>query len=152
MVNQWTPPDDPDDVGGCCVGSAFIGPQGCTCWEPVYDLDQAEPDLTRPPGLTPTMCVDCAYRPGSPERDGHPDAAADRDSLEVLVITGDPFWCHQGMRLIVAREHPDGRRVDIGSGLAYDPPIVGAIPYRANGRAGLLCAGWSARVLRRGGD
>lgn len=149
-TNQWTPPDDPNDLGTCCIGAAFMDSTHCTCWTPVHDIDQADPDTLRPPGLTPKMCPDCAYRPGSPEREGDPQAAADHAALDALVCNGAPFWCHQGMRLIVAMEHPDGRRIPIEGGLAYDPPIVGAVPYRADGTAGKLCAGWAARVLRHG--
>ena len=32
--------------GMCCIGAAVYGPGHCTCWTPVYDLDQAEPDTT----------------------------------------------------------------------------------------------------------
>lgn len=32
--------------GVCCMGAAAMGPERCTCWEPVYDLDQADPDPT----------------------------------------------------------------------------------------------------------
>lgn len=29
------------ELAYCCMGAAEDGPSGCTCWEPVYDLEDA---------------------------------------------------------------------------------------------------------------
>ena len=44
--------------GTCCYGSAILGPGHCTCWEPVYNLEQAEPDTSSTPGVMPRRCQD----------------------------------------------------------------------------------------------
>jgi len=130
--------------GACCYGAGMRGPGGCTCWRPVYDLDQAEPvpaiPIVRPGG----MCGDCAYRPGSPEKDGDPKYRGDADHLEHLAATGTPFSCHDGLRRLLRRVHPSGVEVPADPG-AYDPPILDGQPFRADGQPALLCAGWAAR-------
>jgi hypothetical protein len=150
-----TRPELPDTGGGCCDGEAFIGPQGCTCWVEVYDLNQADPDPAAvrllatgvQPSAQPTRCGDCAYRPGSPERTGAAGYLGDADFLDELAARGDQFWCHQGMRRVVELRHPSGVTVP-GHPAAYRPPIIAGIPYRADGQPGLLCAGWVARRRR----
>lgn len=131
---------DADEIP-CCIGGAMRGPRGCSCWTPVYDLEQAEPNLSTQPQTRETCCHDCAYRNGSPER-------AEQDLGEVLSdIAGEAdsvFACHQGMRRIVAYVHPDGRRVEAGPG-DYDPPQIGAVAFRADGTPADRCAGWAAR-------
>jgi hypothetical protein len=140
-------------TGMCCIGSAVRGARGCTCWTPEYDVEQAEP---RTDGLLfgcrESMCEDCAFRPGSPERAGDPDSAGDEELLDDLVVTGRPFWCHQGMRRPVRHRHPSGVVVE-ASPLEYAPPAVGAVPYKADGSPADLCYGWAARrakYLERG--
>lgn len=137
----------PDFEGaGCCYGDAIYGPERCTCWKPVFDVDQADPV---PPGgpedicIRSRMCGDCAYRPGSPERSE--EFLAER--LLSMPEEGKAFYCHDGMRRPVRWEHPDGRAID-GSPDDWQPAIVNGIPYRANGKPGLLCAGWAARGRR----
>ena len=145
-------PEWPDVGEMCCVGSAVYGPERCTCWEPVYDLEQAEPDpqVVRwlaaggQPVTRRRMCGDCAYRPGSPERSGDPKHAGDSEYLEELAGTGDRFWCHQGIRRPVEWRHPSGATIP-GHPAAYRPPVVGGVPYRADGQPAELCAGWAAR-------
>jgi hypothetical protein len=133
----------------CCAGMAMGGAGRCTCWEPVFAEEQ------RPivDGLSPTvadaMCVDCAYRPGSPERSGHPQAAGDQDLLDQLVRDGTPFWCHQGIRRPVGYLHPAGVGI-LASGLEYTPPTRDGVPYRADGTPADYCAGWAARTLHEG--
>lgn len=133
--------EPPVEAYGCCIGSAVRGPQGCTCWEPVYEVEQATP---RPPahpddiGVAPAMCGDCAFRHGSPEK-RDPYLA---ETLQDLTVTGTPFWCHQGMRRPDRWEHPLLGVVP-GSPDDWQPPTVGAVPYRADGSPGLLCAGWA---------
>lgn len=142
----------PDAGGGmCCYGAAVYGPERCTCWEPEYDLEQADPDPTAmallaagvQPSTRSRMCGDCAYRPGSPEKRGAPDHDGDPDALEEFAAVSR-FWCHQGMRRPVRLRHPSGTAVD-GHPAAYAPPVVDAVPYRADGSPGELCAGWAAR-------
>lgn len=137
---------DIDDYGWCCDGAALRGRRFCTCWEPVFDLEQ-QPlvDDGRPPAEVPTRskcCHDCAYRAGSPERE-----AGDGDWL-VELATGDGrmFWCHQGMRRVIAFRHPDGRELPAGDG-DYRPPVGPAerpVAWKADGAVGERCAGWAA--------
>ncbi len=140
-------PDLPDlglDVP-CCEGSVFRGHRACTCWLPVYDGDQADPDETASRTVRPGgMCGDCAYRPGSPEKAGDPEHRGDADELEQLAETATPFHCHDGMRHVVRWVHPSGAEVP-GHPADYAPPIVGTVPYRLDGQPALLCAGWNAR-------
>jgi hypothetical protein len=65
------PADIPDLQ--CCGPAILDGPRHCECWTPVYDREQScvlRADLLPMPALPPRMCHDCAYRPGSPERQG----------------------------------------------------------------------------------
>lgn len=139
-------PDQVDEVFGCCYGEALGGAERCTCWTPVYDVDQADPvPPSSPDGIQVrhALCGDCAFRKDSAER-------ADEWSEEALLslpAAGEPFWCHDGMRRPVRWEHPDGRTV-AGSTADWRPAKVGPVPFRADGRPGLLCAGWAARAVR----
>jgi hypothetical protein len=144
-ARAWAEAHPDEDQVPCCMGSIH-DPEGCTCWTPVYDTDQATP---RPPTsagdlqVQAAMCGDCAYRPGSPER-------ADQwlaDELYALPAQGKAFYCHDGMRRPAYWQHPDGRRVD-GAPDDWQPPMRGGIPYRADGSPGLLCAGWMARRMQ----
>lgn len=137
---------DEDFYGVCCAGAAMYGRDRCTCWEPIYDLEQQPlANSGEPLELIPTRakcCGDCAYRVGSPERE-----AGDGDWL-VELATGDGrvFWCHQGMRRVVSFRHPDGRELPAGDG-DYRPPIGPAerpVAWKANGSVGDRCAGWAA--------
>lgn len=139
--------DLPDASGGtCCYGAAIYGPQRCTCWQPVHDVDQTpiRPGVPMPP-IPVRMCHDCAYRRRSPERTGAVGYAADADVLDDLVAGRMPFFCHQGMRRVLTLRHPTGFEVPAHPG-AYDPPIVNGVPYRADGSPALLCAGWLLRA------
>ena len=143
----WEPDEWPDDAEAipCCMGSAMWGPSGCTCWEPVFDLEQTEPDerelsvedLT----VRSRACTDCAYLPGSTER-------ADEwewDQLRSLPArAGSVFMCHFGMRRVLEWRHPDGR-VHVAEPGDYKPPIRGIIAYKADGKPGDVCAGFAAR-------
>jgi hypothetical protein len=139
------PPDLPD-AGPCCIGWAVYGPHRCTCWEPVYDLEQ-QPLQPGRMGLPSAMCADCAYRPGSPERRGEDGYNGSAEDLDDMVISGEPFACHQGIRKPVKWVHPSGAEV-AGHPAGYDPPIVSGTPYKADGRPADLCAGWAARRLK----
>jgi hypothetical protein len=145
-------PDLPDTGSTCCYGAAVYGPDRCTCWVPVFDVDQAAPDeLTvrlLAGGVQPVtrraMCGDCAYRPGSPEKNGEPGHAGDEDFLEEIAAGGERFWCHQGIRRPIVWRHPSGMEIP-GHPAGYAPPQVDAVPYRADGTPAELCAGWDAR-------
>jgi hypothetical protein len=139
--------------GGCCPG-AVIGPRFCTCWHVVYDLDQAGPDTgARPlPPVPVRMCrpsgadEGCAYRAASPERRGDSGRPGGAQMLGELVASGVPFWCHAGIRRVIGYVHePTGTVWDPGYG-AYDPPVIGGVPYQAGGQPAMICAGW---LLRR---
>jgi len=121
------------------------GPDRCTCWEPVHDQQQAEPDLDAPPTVMPRMCPDCAYRPASPEN-------TTTLGYDPPPPGGPPFHCHQGMRAVAVWRHPSGAEqpavtVD-GCSMEYDPPIIGGTPYLADGRPAPVCAGWAATDRR----
>lgn len=128
----------------CCYGVVIYGPSRCTCWDPVFDVDQADP---QPPASDAEIdtrerrCGDCAFLRNSPERS---DPLTEEELLE-LPLRGERFWCHDGMRRPVAYRHPD-----LGDVPAlpddWQPPTVNGVPFRADGRPGLLCAGWAARV------
>lgn len=126
----------------CCLNEIEDGPAACTCWRPEYDQTQADPVPPTSPDelqVQTRKCHDCAYRPGSPER-------SDEDSAEALrdhAYGARPFFCHTGVRKPVRWRHPDGRTVD-GDPADYRPPVVDGIPYQADGRPSLICAGWAA--------
>lgn len=133
----------------CCYGEAFGGPMRCTCWEPVYDVEQTPPaDGGAPPTEEeiPTRskcCHDCAYRNGSPERE-----RGEGEQLDDWALDGrSEFWCHQGVRRIVAYRHPDGTVLPAGDG-EYAPPQgsdpLRPVVFKADGTIGERCAGWAA--------
>jgi hypothetical protein len=145
-ARRWAQLHPDDDATICCYGSVDR-PDRCTCWQPVYAVEQAPPRPPADPGdlqVQEGMCGDCAFRPGSPERGDEWMAEA----LYAAAAGGIPFWCHQGMRRPDHWLHPDGRRVE-GSSDDWQPPIVNRIPYRADGAPGLLCAGWAAVAAAR---
>lgn len=136
---------DHEDLG-CCWGTTIGGPEKCTCWTAEYDVEQAQPVMPASPAeIVPRdrMCGDCAFKPGSQERAD----AYTREALLELPAQGDPFWCHDGMRRPARWVHPDGRVVP-GSPDDWQPPNVNGIPFRADGRVGLLCAGWAALAAK----
>jgi hypothetical protein len=139
-------PDCETGEACCCWGAVLNDEWGCDCWVAEFDVEQAPP---RPPATVAdlravdTMCGDCAFRHGSPER---ADAYSE-ETLFALAAEGKPFWCHAGMRRPVRWRHPDGRVID-GSPDDWQPPLLGGVPYRADGSPGLLCAGWVARAER----
>jgi hypothetical protein len=132
--------------GACCYGAAEYGPDGCTCWTPVYDLEQAAP-VPQDRGLRTEMCRDCAYRPGSPERQGEKGHAADEEELMGLVASGAVFTCHQGIRRPVQWRHPSGATVP-GHPADYRPPVIDGVAFRADGTPADICAGWAALRLK----
>lgn len=145
----------PAELLGCCYGAAFRGVGGCVCWEPVFDIEQAEPRIPTTMAdieIGAGLCGDCAYRKGSPER---AEEYAE-ETLLSLPERGQPFWCHQGMRRPRVYRHPSGLEVP-GDPADWQPAIVDvrelpipflAIPFRADGRPGILCGGWAKRLER----
>lgn len=156
-----TPPDAPlIGDGSCCYGAVQDGAGGCTCWVPEFDADQVPLDEQHvqllAAGVEPTvrpggMCGDCAYRPDSPERTGADGYKGDADTLETYAAVGHRFWCHDGLlRVVQWRHEPSGTTIDAHPA-TYTPPIdKRGVPYKADGSAGYLCAGWDAR--RRAND
>lgn len=137
-------PDDAYDI--CCAGAAMKGVAYCTCWEPVFDLEQAELDLTSQPTQRAKCCHDCAYRPDSPER--QEGSGREKDVIGLAHTEGAEFWCHQGVRRPVVYRHPDGREIP-GDPDDYRPPETKnadgvACIWKADGTAGERCAGWDA--------
>lgn len=130
------------DVVPCCIGSAMGGPADCTCWEVVYDLQQADRLVPGPRVTRDEMCADCAFRPGSPELSDDR-----RDGLLELAYGDNPFWCHHGIRRVIEWRHPDGRVVAADPG-DYRPPVPNGRPYRADGTPAEICAGWDAHHHR----
>lgn len=138
-------PELPDaGEGACCMGAAVYGPGRCTCWESHYTEEQ-EDVVQGPPAVRVTACVDCAFRPRSPERSGDEryqhSAAGELDD----VAGGDiPFFCHQGMRRVLRLTHPAGGEIEAAPA-AYEPAGGDGIAYKANGLPADICAGWAAR-------
>ena len=130
------------------MGETMRGPTGCTCWEPIYDLEQQPLENGgEPPAELPTRdkcCHDCAYRNGSPERE-----AGETDTLmERATSAGLAFWCHQGVRRAIAYRHPDGTEVPAGEG-DYQPPVgppERECIWKADGSICERCAGWRAHA------
>lgn len=144
----YGPPGLSDDLGMCCMGAAVYGESRCTCWEPIYDLNQRplQNDGTPPPeDAIPTRskcCHDCAYRNDSPERED-----GQGDFLDDLAVGGrEEFWCHQGIRRIIAWRHPDGRELPAAPGDYRPPQTTEPRPaiWKADGTVGERCAGWAS--------
>ena len=89
---------------------------------------------------------DCAYRPNLPQKSGQPSHHGGAE-LERSAATGQKSFCHNGFRVPVAWEHPAGMGIpaDPTRDGDYQPPILLGILYQADGKPGLLCAGWAAR-------
>lgn len=142
-ARAWAAANPDAPVTGCCWGELQGGAEDCGCWVPEYDVEQADP---RPPAspadleVQPRMCGDCAYRPGSPERD---DSWMEDALMDAARGATTPFWCHDGIRRPVRWRHPDGRVID-GDPADYQPAQVNGVPYRADGRPALICGGWAA--------
>lgn len=141
IYGTLTMPDP--DCGACCDGSAVKGPQYCTCWTAEFDLEQAD-SLPGEPDTRDAMCADCAFKPGSPERQGDERYNGDAEFLDRIVVNGERFFCHVGIRRAVRLVHPTGAVVEVPPG-DYRPPIVDGVPCKADGSSGDLCAGWAAR-------
>jgi hypothetical protein len=143
-ARQWHELHPDDDSLACCEAAAY-DPVRCTCW--VAEYDDVQSTELQPVGCLADLtvrargCSDCAYLPGSPER----AEAFLADELMAAPVEGRPFYCHDGMLRPARWRHPAGRVVD-GHPDAWEPPMVGDVPYRLDGSPGLLCAGWAARA------
>lgn len=132
----------------CCDGAANRGPAGCTCWEPVYDLDQAEPRPDQPIRTRAKMCEDCAYRPTSPERTGDDRYDGTEEQLLDLAAGAGVFWCHQGIRSPIAYRHTT-LGITVEADASHYKPLIREVdgepvPFKADGSPGNRCAGWAA--------
>ena len=80
-------------------------------------------ELPRPPAVMRMSCVDCAYRPGSPEEDAPlPNSNG-----------GGVFYCHHGLWRVDQSE----------GGAGYIAPVMlGGEPVGA-----MVCAGWWSTVV-----
>ena len=83
-------------------------------------------------------------RPGSPEMSGDERYRGDAEFLEEIARNGERFWCHQDLLIVRVWRHPSGVEIPGAPG-AYVPRIVAGVPYKTNGQAGDVCAGWDAR-------
>lgn len=72
--------------------------------------------MPRPPAVMRSPCGDCAFRPGSPEREYD-------DTLAKHCVRDIPFWCHKGLPVV-----DDGYRPNAW---------IGDMPLGA-----LVCSGW----------
>lgn len=146
---------------GCCNGSAYSGPENCTCWTPIYDVEQRPQNLEARRQERAEMCPDCACRPDSVERVAHnageyPPTLIEWSEVKSRVHSGTIFYCHQGMRREIGERHPCGRvRMYEHGDHNYQPPMATnrklgmreSYPLKADGTPADICAGWAA--LRR---
>ena len=150
-----TPADD-FDYDACCLGSAGRGRSCCTCWTEVLNLVAQEPQEPGPPQVRSTPCHDCACRLTSPERTDRDDMASSWDGVLRSAGKGLPFYCHDGMPVVVARVHdPTGNRFEVApeDRHGYRPRLDSrGCPVRADGSPALLCAGWAALAQAEGHD
>lgn len=144
QANNW--PDATDGIP-CCMGYAANGHGGCTCWDPVYDQKTKKHDGSMP-GQRTTMCHDCAYRKGSPERTGQEGYQGSEEDLELAALKGQPFYCHQGTAKTLQYRHPSGMTIEAHPA-DYDWRIVERagvrFPLKADGSAQSICAGYLAK-------
>ena len=91
-------------------------------------------------------CDDCAYNTDSPERNGDERVTGDTALLERIVVNGQPFFCHVGMRRIRHWVHANGQ-VYIEADCDYRPPIMEGVAYKADGNPADICSGWFKRRI-----
>lgn len=134
----------------CCMGAAARGVEWCTCWRAVPDEVQCAPQLGAAIPLRDKMCDDCAFRPDSPEMQGHDDRIMPGPNgmrvreLKASPAKGIPFFCHKGfMTSSVARHEITGEERPHGR---YIPPIIEVdgtkIPFGVDGQPSAVCGGW----------
>lgn len=135
----------------CCEGAATRGPDHCSCWEPVYDVEQ-QPLMEGPREIRPSMCEGCAYRPGTEAAQWRADTGIPDRAKE--------FFCHIGTRKLIAWRHPSGLEIAHGpdhgpyaypddpepvAEAEHDGPTVDGRPYDADGSPSPICTGWAVR-------
>ncbi|GAB2906956.1 hypothetical protein GCM10027047_01520 [Rhodococcus aerolatus] len=125
----------PDGIP-CCTGGSFTDAERCEQWHPVLDEQPSTEVEHGPMAIAETLCHDCAYRPGSPER-----AQQGGDQLDASIR--QPFTCHQGMARAVRYEHPNGHTRP-GEPGDYRPVERGGQAWRTGGTLAQHCAGWAA--------
>ena len=147
-AEYWPNPEKWSGELYCCWGVINSGDyRDCSCWEPIYDLEQ-QPVTIAEAGCRTVPCHDCAYRVDSPERQGDESVVGDDYELQRIVALGQPFWCHQGIRRPVAFVHYPTGIVVPGDAADYRPPMRQSRPYKADGTPADMCAGWASRRLR----
>lgn len=130
----------PDPLAPCCYGSADSEDgTGCTCWTSVLDREATRDVQEGPSPIRSVMCGDCAYRPGSPEREEEGGDPPDYTLRQ-------PFYCHTGMPRAVGYRHPalGDAVVPAPTDDDYRPMIRNGLAWQADGRPAVLCAGWAA--------
>jgi hypothetical protein len=134
----------PDSQAPCCWSSANTDGEECTCWTAVLDPEPTTAVQEGPHLIRRRMCADCAYRPGSPERE-------ELDGDAPYYSRAARFYCHTGMPRAVGYQHPSlGEAVvpapDDGD---YRPYIRDGQAWQADGAPAELCAGWAAHTGAR---
>jgi len=134
------PSADPD--GACCWGA--VAGDGCTCWTAVLDVHPTPVVQEGPHLIRRRMCADCAYRPGSPERE-------ELDGDTPGFTRSDRFYCHAGMPRAVGYRHPTLGDVVVPAPTTddYRPFIRDGRPWKADGSPAELCSGWAAHTGAR---
>jgi hypothetical protein len=132
----------PDPTVPCCEASAFTDGEECTCWVAVLDVVPTLAVQEGPHRIRRTMCGDCAYRPGSPERES---LGGDAPSFSRAAR----FYCHTGMPRAVGYTHPHLGLVPAPTTDDYRPYIRDGQAWQADGRPAELCAGWAAHTGAR---
>lgn len=132
----------PDKTDLCCWESIDSNGKECSCWEPIVWPEPTRKLQRGPAAIRPSMCGDCAYRPGSPER-----AAEGGEQLDAA--PWDPFHCHDGMPKVVGFTHPKVPDVSflaywVGDRDDYKPLQAGGRAWKADGSPAVLCGGWGA--------
>lgn len=149
------PTPDPDGVP-CCDATAYSSDgTGCTCWTAVLDVERTDQVQEGPHVIRRRMCHDCAYRPGSPERE---DAGGDVPGYSRAAR----FYCHDGMPRAVGYEHPLLTEKALRNGHPassavvpcpvdddYRPFTRAGQAWQADGQPAVLCAGWAAATGAR---
>lgn len=148
------PPIDPD--GACCWTAVQTEGTDCSCWEPIYSATPTRDVQAGPPAVRDSMCHDCAYRPGSPERTEQGGGQLDVDRRR-------PFVCHQGMPVLLGYTVPSWQGNDgvwqtgafcVVARLVHDrdnfgPITRGPTAWKTDGTLADVCGGWASVARMR---
>lgn len=133
----------PEPIVPCCDSSLHSDGESCTCWDAVLDVEPTRAVHEGPHEIRRLMCADCAYRPGSPERE---DAGGDEPGFTLE----QRFFCHTGMPRAVGYVHPRLEGVvPAPTTDDYRPFIRDGQAWQVDGRPAELCAGWAAFTRAR---